>query len=76
MNNYKNVNRNSPVPEAVDLSLSKIAGYDSLEEGRAKTTLLTTNYSVTYLLDVVACKGCKMDIIEALREFPISSNKQ
>jgi hypothetical protein len=43
-------------------------------EGRVKL-ICPSHPSVTYLLDVVACKGCKMDNIEALREFPISSSK-
>ena len=43
-------------------------------EGRVKM-ICPSHPSVTYLLDVVACKGCKMDNIEALREFPISSKQ-
>ena len=46
MNNYENDNRNSPVPEAVDLGLSKIAAYDSLGED----DFVATNYAYTYSL--------------------------
>ena len=46
MNNYENDHRNSPVPEAVDLILSKIAAYDSLGED----DFVATNYAYTYSL--------------------------
>ena len=39
-------------------------------EGRVKMTC-PTHPSVTYLLDVVACRGCKMDDVKALKEFPM-----
>jgi len=40
-------------------------------EGRVKL-ICPSHPSVTYLLDVVACRGCKMDDVEALKEFPIT----
>jgi hypothetical protein len=41
VNNYENDNSISPVPEAVDPSLSKIVAYDSLEED----DFVATNYA-------------------------------
>jgi hypothetical protein len=43
-------------------------------EGRVKM-ICPSHPSVTYLLDVVACRGCKMDNVEDLREFPITKGK-
>ena len=43
-------------------------------EGRVKRTC-STHPSVTYLLDVVACRGRKMGNIEALKEFPVMNKK-
>ena len=40
-------------------------------EGRVKM-ICPSHPSVTYLLDVMACRGCKMDNVEDLREFPIT----
>ena len=39
--------------------------------GRVKKSC-PTHPSVTYLMDVVACRGCKMTDVEALKEFPVS----
>ena len=41
-------------------------------EGRVKM-ICPSHPSVTYLLDVVACRGCKMDNLKDLKEFPISN---
>ena len=41
INNYETDNRNSPVPEAVDLVLSKIAAADSIGED----VFVATNYA-------------------------------
>ena len=40
-------------------------------QGRVKKPCLT-HPSVTYLMDVVACKGCKMTDVNALKEFPVT----
>ena len=40
-------------------------------EGRVKL-ICPSHPSVTYLLDVVACRGCNMDSVEALKEFPMA----
>ena len=39
--------------------------------GRVKKSC-PTHPSVTYLMDVVACRGCKMTDVEALKEFPVT----
>ena len=39
--------------------------------GRVKKSC-PTHPSVTYLMDVVACKGCKMTDLKALKEFPVT----
>ena len=43
-------------------------------QGRVKKSCLT-HPSVTYLMDVVACKGCKMTDVDALKEYPVTLGK-
>eukprot|EP00092_Neocalanus_flemingeri_P094522 GFUD01120210.1.p1 GENE.GFUD01120210.1~~GFUD01120210.1.p1 ORF type:complete len:178 (+),score=55.36 GFUD01120210.1:56-535(+) len=77
---YHNQNKMTPQPR-VDMSSTTCICHRPRQlvmcqhcgetfEGRVNRTC-PTHPSVTYLLDVVACIGCKMSNLEDLKEFPV-----